>query len=823
MADDESIAALLAGLSVPQKAALCLGSDFWHTAPVSELDIEAVMLSDGPHGLRKQPERGADAGLRASEPATCFPTASALGCSWDPDLAREVGAALGAEARAQNIAAVLGPGVNIKRHPLCGRNFEYFSEDPHLSGRLAAAMVDGLQSQQVGGCVKHFAANNQETDRMRVSADVDERTLREIYLPAFEHVVTVARPWLVMCSYNKVNGEYASQHRWLLTEVLREEWGFDGMVVSDWGAVHDRVAALRAGLDLEMPPKLGVSDRAIIDAVAAGDLDEAVLDRAAGRVLRLVLRSRRREPAGLDAVAHHALARRAAAESLVLLKNDGVLPLTGMAGRIVAVIGEFARTPRFQGAGSSQVSPTQVDVPLDALAAALPGATLRFAAGYRIDGKSSSPATESGSPSGPRPATDSSRPTDPRPTADTGPDSGPRPATGSGPATDTGPDSGPGPDLVAEAISAATGADVVLVFLGLPPAEESEGFDRAHIDLPDTQTSLLERLAGAVPGTPIVAVLCNGGAVRTSTWDHAASAVLECWLAGQAIGSAVADVLTGAVNPSGRLAESIGLRLADCPAYLNFPGEEGHVRYGEGVFVGYRGYDALELPVAYPFGHGLSYSSFSYRDLRISQAGSADAGDLAVTVRCTITNTGGRGGHEVVQVYVGDPAAAVARPPRELKAFAKVGLAPGARQGVTFTLTARDLSYWSAVHRRWVLEPGEFGICVGASSRDIRLSAAITVAATLPALPLSGTSTLTEWLSDPAGGQALRDALGTRPDGKPGGILGREELLAIIGNMPLATLAAFPGLGVTPELIDTLVAGVIERRAEATPGSPQRW
>ena len=807
MADDESIAALLAGLSVPQKAALCLGSDFWHTAPVSELGIEAVMLSDGPHGLRKQPDRGADAGLRASEPATCFPTASALGCSWDPDLAREVGAALGVEARAQDIAAVLGPGLNIKRHPLCGRNFEYFSEDPHLSGRLAAAMVDGLQSQQVGGCVKHFAANNQETDRMRVSADADERTLREIYLPAFEHVVTAARPWLVMCSYNKVNGEYASQHRWLLTDVLREEWGFDGMVVSDWGAVHDRVAALRAGLDLEMPPKLGVSDRAIIDAVAAGDLDEAILDRAAGRVLRLVLRSRHREPAGLDAAAHHALARRAAAQSLVLLKNDGVLPLTGMAGRIVAVIGEFARTPRFQGAGSSQVSPTQVDVPLDALAAALPGATLRFAAGYRIDGSSPGPATESGSPSGPRPVTDS-----PRPVTDS-----PRPVTESGTAT------GSGPDLVAEAVAAATGADVVLVFLGLPPAEESEGFDRAHIDLPDAQTSLLERLAGAVPGTPIVAVLCNGGAVRTSTWDHAASAVLECWLAGQAIGSAVADVLTGVVNPSGRLAESIGLRLADCPAYLNFPGEEGHVRYGEGVFVGYRGYDALELPVAYPFGHGLSYGSFSYRDLRISQAGSADAGDLAVTVRCTITNTGGRAGHEVVQVYVGDPAAAVARPPRELKAFAKVGLEPGAGQDVTFTLTARDLSYWSAVHRRWVLEPGEFRICVGASSRDIRLSAAITVAATLPALPLSGTSTLTEWLSDPAGGQALRDALGTRPDGRPGGILGNEELLAIIGNMPLGTLAAFPGLGVTPELIDTLVAAVIERRAEATPGSPQRW
>jgi beta-glucosidase len=490
----------------------------------------------------------------------------------------------------------------------------------------------------------------------------------------------------------------------------------------------------------------------------------------------------------------------------VLLKNDGVLPLTGMAGRTIAVIGEFARTPRFQGAGSSQVSPTQVDVPLDALTVALPGATLRFAPGYWIDGFPG-PATVSG------PATD-----------DAGPAAnfGPRPTTVSGPVPDFGSGSGTGKTMAAEAVSAAAGADVVIVFLGLPPADESEGYDRAHIDLPDAQTSLLARLAEAVPGTPIVAVLCNGGAVRTSTWDHAASAVLECWLAGQATGSAIADVLTGAVNPSGRLAETIPLRLADCPAYLNFPGEEGHVRYGEGVFAGYRGYDALELPVAYPFGHGLSYSSFSYRDLRISQAGSADAGDLAVMVRCTIGNAGGPAGAEVVQVYVGDPAAAVARPPRELKAFAKVSLEPGAEQEVTFTLTARDLSYWSALHRRWVLEGGEFRIDVGASSRDIRLSGVITVAATPPALPLSGTSTLTEWLTDPVGRQVLRDALGARPEGRPGGILGSEELLAIIGNMPLGTLAAFPGSGITRELVDTLAATVIERRVEATQGAPQR-
>jgi beta-glucosidase len=790
MADSESVAALVAGLSVAQKAALCLGSDFWHTAPVSEAGVEAIMLSDGPHGLRKQPGRTDHAGLRDSLPATCFPTASALGSSWDTELAREVGAAIGAEARAQEIAVVLGPGVNIKRHPLCGRNFEYFSEDPHLSGALAAALVDGLQSQQVGGCVKHFAANNQETDRMRVSAEVDERTLREIYFPAFERVVTTAQPWLVMCSYNKVNGEYASQHRWLLTDVLRGEWGFDGLVVSDWGAVHDRVAALQAGLDLEMPPKLSVSDRAIVAAVAAGDLDETVLDQAAGRVLRLVHRARHREPAALDVEAHHALARRAAAQSMVLLKNEGVLPLRDAPGLTVAVIGEFARTPRFQGAGSSEVNPTRVDVPLDELAAALPSATLRFATGYRTG---DAPARTGDVPAG---------------AGDVPADAGDAPA---------------GADLADEAVSAATGADVLLAFLGLPPAEESEGFDRAHMDLPAAQTSLLARLAEAVPGTPIVAVLCNGGAVRTSTWDHAAVAVLECWLAGQATGSAVADVLTGAVNPSGRLAETIPLRLADCPAYLNFPGEEGHVRYGEGVFVGYRGYDALDRPVAYPFGHGLSYCTFSYQHLRVTCTGAADTGDLAVSVRCTITNTGSRAGQEVVQVYVGDPAAAVARPPRELKAFAKISMEPGAEREVAFVLTARDLSYWSAAHRRWVLERGEFRISVGASSRDIRLARDITIEATPPAVPLSGTSTLAEWLGDPAGGQALRDALSTGPDGRPAGILGSQELLAIVGNMPLGTLAAFPGLGVTEELVATLVTAVNERRAEATPGPRERW
>ncbi|MDX6254773.1 MAG: beta-glucosidase, partial [Frankiales bacterium] len=423
------IATLLSAMTVAEKVSLCLGSDFWHTAAVPSAGVERILVSDGPHGLRRQPDEVDDLGLAASLPATCFPTASALASSWDAGLVREVGTALGVEARTQALDVVLGPGINIKRSPLCGRNFEYLSEDPHLAGRLGAAMVQGLQSEQVGASVKHFAVNNQETDRLRVSAEVDERALREIYLPAFEYVVKTAQPWTVMCAYNRVNGTYASQHHWLLTEVLRDEWGFDGLVMSDWGAVHDRVAALAAGLDLEMPPQRGVSDVALAEAIASGALDEAVLDQAAARVLQLVERTRSRTVAPADYDAHHAFARRAAGESIVLLKNDGVLPLTDAASLRVCVVGEFARTPRFQGAGSSQVNPTRVDVPLEELRVLLPTATVEFAPGFVVEGDDD-------------------------------------------------------PTLADAAVTAATGADVVLLFLGLPPGEESEGFDRLHMTLP---------------------------------------------------------------------------------------------------------------------------------------------------------------------------------------------------------------------------------------------------------------------------------------------------------------------------------------------------
>jgi beta-glucosidase len=726
-------------LTLEEKASLVLGADFWHTRGIERHGIASVLVTDGPHGLRKQGDAADHIGLSGSVPATCFPTASALASSWDVDLLRQVGEALGRECRAEGVGVLLGPGINIKRSPLCGRNFEYFSEDPLLAGVLATAMVQGVQSQGVGTSLKHFAVNNQETDRLRVSADVDERTLREIYLPAFERVVTEAQPWTVMCSYNKINGTYASEHHWLLTEVLRDEWGFEGLVVSDWGAVHDRVAALKAGLDLEMPPNLGRSDVQVVEAVRGGALDEGVLDTAVDRVLALA--SRVAEPTGpVDHDAHHALARAAARECVVLLRNNGgILPLAP-AGTI-AVIGEFARTPRYQGAGSSQVNPTRVETALDELCAR---ATVEFAAGFGLE--------------------------------------------------DTVDDE----VLAAEAVELAGRVETVVAFLGLPPSDESEGFDRDHLELPAAQTTLIERLAAVNPR--IVVVLANGSAVRLAGWEHHAKAVLETWLAGQAAGGAIADILLGSANPSGRLAETLPLRLEDNPASLNFPGDSGHVRYGEGIFVGYRGYDATARKVSYPFGHGLSYTTFEYADLVAEVTGGP-----TVTVTCTVTNTGERAGKEVVQLYVNDVEASVARPVRELKAFAKVALEPGETQQVAFTLSSRDLSFWSELHHRWVVEAGEFELAVGASSRDLRLTATVEIDVPPLARPLGEMSTLQEWLADPVGGPMLRAAIGTDAAGRPNGLLADDELVRVIGNFPLRSLSAFPGMTINHATLDTLL------------------
>jgi beta-glucosidase len=590
VADIETV---LGQLTLEEKARLVMGSDFWHTAAVERLGVERIMVADGPHGLRMQPDEADHAGIGGSVPATCFPTASGLASSWDRELVAEVGGALAREALVQGVSVILGPGINIKRSPLCGRNFEYFSEDPFLTGELALAMVAAIQEHGIGTSLKHYAANNQEDDRLRVSAEVDERTLREIYLPAFERVVTGAQPWTVMCAYNKVNGVYASEHHWLLTEVLRAEWGFTGAVVSDWGAVHDRVAALRAGLDLEMPPAKGRSEVAVVDAVSAGALDEEVLDAGVRRVLELVakgtatLRGTAPDPAYDE---HHRLARRAAARSAVLLKNDGVLPLAVQPGGTVAAIGAFATTPRYQGAGSSQVNPTSVDVPLEELRAAVPaGVHVTHAPGFTL--------------------------------GDASPD-----ASG----------------LRAAALELARSAEVVVLFLGLPPAAESEGFDRTHLDLPADQLALLEAVTQV--HSRVVVVLANGAVVRTSPWEGDVAAVLECWLGGQAAGGAVADLLTGAANPAGKLAETIPLRLEDSSSYLNFPGDSQVVHYGEGVFVGYRGHDELGLEVGHPFGFGLSYTTFEVGPPEVTVDGSVAAGDLRVEVTARVENTGGRAG-----------------------------------------------------------------------------------------------------------------------------------------------------------------------------------
>jgi beta-glucosidase len=736
------VPALLAELTLEEKASLCSGSDFWHTQAVERLGIPAVMVTDGPHGLRKQAGAADRVGLNDSVPATCFPTAAALGSSWDPALLERVGRALGAETRTEHVAVLLGPGVNIKRSPLCGRNFEYLSEDPVVSGVLGAALVRGVQSQGVGTSVKHYAANNQETDRLRISAEVDERTLREVYLATFERVVTEARPWTVMCSYNRVNGTYASQHPWLLTEVLRDEWDFDGVVVSDWGAVNDRVAGLAAGLDLEMPASGGVTDAQIVAAVRAGELDEAVLDRAVQRLLTLLERALPAvvEGGGYDADAHHALAREVAADCAVLLKNDGdLLPLDPGSGGPIAVIGEFARTPRYQGAGSSQVNPTRLDDALSAIGE-VAGDRVVFAPGFGLDGTGD---------------------------ADT---------------------------LRAEAVAAARDAEVAVLFLGLPASEESEGFDREHIRLPEDQRTLLAAVAGVTPR--VVVVLANGSAVQVSDWEQRAAAVLEGWLLGQAGGSAVADLLFGRVGPSGRLAETIPLRLEDNPSYLTFPGEFGTVRYGEGLFVGHRGYDARGQQVSHAFGHGLSYTTFGYTDLDVTVHG-ADA-EHPVTVALTVTNTGGRRGKEVVQLYVGDPHAQVARPVRELKAFAKVDLAPGASARVELALTRRDLSYWHPGLGRWVLEGGQFEMAVGASSRDLRLQATATVGAAPVVLPLATDSTLDEWLDHPVGGPLLAPVLADGPLSDP-------ELRKVIGSMPVRKLVTFPGSALTAQGLAALL------------------
>ena len=736
---------VLAALTLEEKASLLSGVDDWFTQPIDRpglpAPVPAIEVGDGPHGLRK--ETGVD---MVWVPATGFPTASAMGASWDRDLLHRVAAAIGAEARAEGVQAVLGPGVNMKRSPLCGRNFEYFSEDPMHAGELGAAYVDGLQSAGVGASLKHFAANNQEIERTRISVVADERTLRETYLPAFERVVRQAEPWTVMCSYNRLFGVHASQNRWLLTEVLREDWGYTGAVVSDWDAVHDRVAALRAGLDLEMPGTHGRTVAEVVAAVRAGELEESVVDASARRVLELVARTYpgadlvngpvmdlghapgdRLSAAQLDlldASAHHALAREAAAACVTLLRNEAaVLPLAETGGTI-AVVGAFAENARIQGGGSSGVDPTRVDVPLDAIRA-IAGERVVYAPGYvdlpknAYQDDNAAVFEAHGVAERPAVARRSEYLVEELRVAE------------SVQRLRQGPLSDRARQLIEEAVAASASAESIVVFAGLPLSHEQEANDRFTLDLPADQVALIEALADLRDrtGASLTVVLSNGSPVTMDPWHDRVDAVVEAWLGGQAVGSAVADALFGRVNPSGKIAETFPLAVEDTPGFPNWNGDRGMVVYGEGVFIGYRWYDALRRPVRYPFGHGLSYTEFAYGDLQVSVV---DPASGVVRVTCSVGNVGPVAGAEVVQLYVGDPEAEVRRPLRELRGFEKVALEPGETVTVSFDLVSRDFAYWDTAASRpdgrsglWRREGGSFTIEVGASSQDLRLAATI--------------------------------------------------------------------------------------------------
>lgn len=666
---------ILSQMTLEEKCSLLSGLNFWQTQAVERLGLPAVMMTDGPHGLRKQAEAADHLGLNQSVPATCFPSGVGLGSSWDPALIEEVGRLIGEEAKTQGVSIVLGPACNIKRSPLCGRNFEYISEDPFLSSRMAKHHIIGMQSQGIGTSIKHFCANNQESRRMTVDTIVDERTLREIYLASFEEAIREARPWTVMCSYNKVNGTYLSDNQRLLTDILRDEWQYSGIVVSDWGAVNDRTAGVLAGMDLEMPGSGGSNDRKVVAAVRSGELAEANVDQMASRILDLVFAAiDNLEPdfqADMDA--HHIRARELAAQCVVLLKNDAaVLPLS--TAKPLAVIGSFAENPRYQGGGSSHINPTRLTRALNEIRKVCPDVS--YAAGFSL----SSDAID--------------------------------------------------PNLFSDALAKAQAAGTAVIFAGLPDHYESEGYDRKHISLPPNQNALIAEVARVCP--QVVVVLANGSPVAMP-WISQVSAVLEGYLPGQAGGGAVTDVLFGKVNPSGRLAETFPLRLEDNPSYLDFPGFNDRVEYREGIYVGYRYYDKRAIEVLFPFGHGLSYTTFAYADLTVSQEKLTDLDTL--TVSFTVENIGKVTGSEVVQLYLAYPAAVIARAPQELKDFAKVHLAPGEKTTVSLSLNRRCFAYYDVPSRDWLVESGPVEIRIGASSRDIRLTRTVEMVATRLARP----------------------------------------------------------------------------------------
>jgi beta-glucosidase len=753
---------LIKQMTLEEKAGLCSGADFWHTKAIERLGIPSIMMTDGPHGLRKQ-EAGADhLGINTSVPATCYPAGAALACSWDRELIEKIGIALGEECQAEGVSIILGPAANIKRSPLCGRNFEYFSEDPCLSSEMAASHIRGVQSQGVGTSLKHFAANNQEYKRFVIDAKVDERTLREIYLTSFEGAVKQSQPWTVMCAYNRLNGTYCCEDPYILTEVLKKEWGHEGFVVSDWGAVNERADGVAAGLELEMPASGGINDQKIVNAVNNGTLSEEALDKAVERLLKIIFLAvdNRKENAAYDKDAHHALARKAAGECMVLLKNDDhILPLKK--GSTLAVIGGFAQKARYQGGGSSHINPSRLDSALEEIRKLAGESTqILYADGYRLDEEDS---FMSGAVF--------------RSVSDV-----------------------PDEDLIREAVEAAAKSDAAVVFAGLPASYESEGYDRKHMRIPEGHSRLIEAVTEANPNT--VVVLSNGAPIEMP-WLGKVKAVLEGYLGGQAFGSAAADVLFGAVSPSGKLAETFPVKLSDNPSHLNFPGDAEKVEYREGLFVGYRYYEAKEMETLFPFGYGLSYTSFSYTGISVDQYELIDTDTLTVKVR--VKNTGSMAGKEVVQLYVRDKESSVVRPYKELKDFQKAELQPGEEREVAFTLGKRAFAYYNVDIRDWYVENGEFEILVGGSSQDTPLKATVTVR---PAVPVrkkfSRNSTLAEVMTSPIGAVLIKNMMVNSPVPMPeGGI--SDAMMEMMGGMPLRSIAGFSQGKFSEEMLDAFL------------------
>ena len=732
---------IVSQMTLEEKAGMCSGLDFWHLKHVERLGIPEVMVSDGPHGLRKQDDKGDHLGMNDSIKAVCFPPAALSACSFDRKLVEEMGKTIGKEAQANDVSIVLGPAVNIKRSPLCGRNFEYYSEDPYLAGEIAAAFINGVQSQHVGTSIKHFAANNQEYHRMSNSSEADERTLREIYFPAFETAVKKAQPYTFMCSYNQINGTFASENKWLLTDVLRGDWGFKGYVMSDWGAVNDRVKGLEAGLELEMPSSNGVNDALIVQAVKDGSLKEDILDQAVERILRIIFEyADNRAPQEFTMEKDHEEARHIAEESMVLLKNDEqILPLK--ASEKIAFIGGFAKKPRFQGGGSSHINCFKITNALDSVPS---DAQVTYAEGFPAD-------------------------------------------------KDLYDDA-----LAAEAIKAAAAADKVVIFAGLPDSFESEGYDRSHMRLPECQNRLIAEILKVQPNTVIV--LHNGSPVEMP-WLNDIKGLLEAYLGGQAGGTAVANILYGKVNPSGKLAETIPLKLSDNPSYLNFGGGE-KVEYREGVFVGYRYYDTKEMDVAYPFGYGLSYTTFACSDLKISNENPTDKDTITVSV--DVTNTGNMAGKEVVQLYVKDCTSSTIRPEKELKGFEKVFLNPGETKTVTMELDKRSFAWYNTELHDWFAASGEYKLLVGTSSRDIHLEGRIHLNSSqeLP-MHVHMNTTLGELFRNPKTSETAKELIakyisamnvGEESSSEAASEAITEEMTeAMTDSMPLRALVSFGG------------------------------